>query len=386
MIVAGYFLIFGVIMLLFNASASDVWKAWGVPAMDPHFGDLFNVVAGIENRDAGRAIGDPNPFDPWNRPYIYPSLWLEAKAIGFNRDTIDVFGWLIVLSFFASVLALMGKLSADEGIFTGLFLISPAILTGVERGNIDLVLFPLILAAVALRRHPSAVASLLILVTVLKIHPAGALLVFLAPPWRKTLPWLAGILGVLFLYALTYGKELAVINAHAQHYPFLTFGSAVVGLWLAQMNPSGEPPDFHSLLFWGSVVLLLIGGAVLRFGPRVAPEARWDWELHAFRLGAGLHLALFAVGASNDYGMLFFLFCLPLLFRCWADTGPLRWWAALALTSSLLYVNWNLFSDEYLLRHMLIKQALGWGLAASLIALLNATRSWPTIWLESKSA
>jgi hypothetical protein len=376
-IVAGYFLLLGLMVLVLNAPLSDVWKELGVPAMDPHFGDLRNVVAGIENHDAGRALGDPNPFDPWNRPYIYPSLWLHVQALAFNRDTVVGFGWIIILFFFGSTFALLGKLTAGEGIFTGLFLISPAIMTGVERCNIDLVLFPLILAALALRRWPAASAALLLLATALKLHPVGALLAFAAPPWRKTLPWLAGILGLLFLYLLANWNELAVISAHAQHYPVYTFGSAVCGLWLGQMNPANGPPDFASSFFWGSLVLLAVGIAAVRFSPAIFPEPRWEREIYSFRLGAGLYLALFALGANNDYGLLFFLFCLPLLFRLRLGAAPLRGWAIAALACSLVYVNWDLFSDEYMIRHMLLKQCLAWGLVASLVGLLNATRSWP---------
>ena len=358
-IVAGYFLLLGLMVFMLDAPLSDVWKELGVPALDPHFGDLRNIVAGIENHDAGRVLGDPNPFDPWNRPYIYPSLWLHVQALGFNRDTVVGFGWIIILFFFGSTFALLGKLTAGEGIFTGLFLISPAIVTGVERCNLDLVLFPLILAVLALR------------------HPVGALLAFVAPPWRKTLPWLAGILGVLFLYLLVNWNELAVIGAHAPHYPVSTFGSAVCGLWLGQMNPANGPPDFVSSFFWGSLVLLAVGIAAVRFSPATFPEPRWEREIYSFRLGAGLYLALFALGANNDYGLLFFLFCLPLLFRLRLEAAPIRWWVIAALACSLVYVNWDLFSDEYMLRHMLLKQALAWGLVASLVGLLNATRSWP---------
>jgi len=376
-IVIGYFLLLGLTVFIFQASLTNVWKELGVPAMDPHFGDLRNVVAGIENHDAGRALGDPNPFDPWNRPYIYPSLWLHVQSLGFNRDTVIGYGWIIILLFFGSSFALLGKLTSCEGIFTGLFLISPAIMTGVERCNLDLVLFPLILAALALRRWPAASAALILLTTALKIHPVGAFLAFAAPPWRKTFPWLAGVFGLLLLYLLSNWNELAVISAHAQHYPFYTFGSAVCGLWLAQMNPTNGPPDFAAAFFWGSLFLLAVGVAAVRFSSKMSPEPRWEWETYSFRLGAGLYLALFALGANNDYGLVFFLFCLPLLFRLRLSTNPTRWWAISALACSLIYVNWDLFSEEYLLRHMLIKQTMAWGLTTSLVGLLNAIRSWP---------
>ena len=178
--------------------------------MDPGFGDLQNVVAGIQNQDAGRALGDPNPFDPWGRPYIYPSIWLQIKALGFNSQTVVGFGLFFIFLFFVSAFALLGKLNRYEGIFTGLFLISPALMTGIERCNIDLILFPLILAALALRRWPPAAAALLLFVTALKLHPVGAFIAFLAPPWRRTLPWLAGMVGKTGRPTVAFKTMLAV--------------------------------------------------------------------------------------------------------------------------------------------------------------------------------
>jgi len=347
--------------------------------MDPGFGDLQNVVAGIQNQDAGRALGDPNPFDPWGRPYIYPSIWLQIKALGFNSQTVVGFGLFFIFLFFVSAFALLGKLNRYEGIFTGLFLISPALMTGIERCNIDLILFPLILAALALRRWPPAAAALLLFVTALKLHPVGAFIAFLAPPWRRTLPWLAGMVGVLLIYLFVDRQELAVIGAHAQHYPAYTFGSAVFGFWYAQAYPASGPADASVLFFWGSFFLLLIGVCALRFSPVVPPEPRWEREIYSFRLGAGLYLALFALGSNNDYAMMFFLFCLPLLFRLWHVGNPLQWWAIVALSCSIIYVNWDLFSDEYLLRHVLFKQALSWSLVGSILGLLCATRAWPAL-------
>ena len=148
-ILAAYFAFVALMVTLLPVSVGDVLGQLGVPALsqvgapvlDLHFGDLRNVAAGIENQDAGHAVGDPNAFDPWHRPYIYPSPWLYAKTLGFNENTIGEFATLIIFIFFITIYFLLGRLTPFEGLFTGLFLVSPALMTGVERGNIDLVIF-----------------------------------------------------------------------------------------------------------------------------------------------------------------------------------------------------------------------------------------------------
>lgn len=383
--VGGYFLFVVLAMLVLHTSLSSVLNEAGVPPLNPHFGDLRNVVAGIENKDTGYAVGDPNSFDPWKRPYIYPSIWLHAKILGFNRETVVGFGIAIILLFYASVYSLLGKLTVGEGFFTGLFLISPALMTGIERCNIDLVIFPLILATLALRRKPAASGALIILVTLLKIHPIGALLAFFAPPWKKTLPWLGGILGVLFIYVLINWHELTAISTHAPRYAFYTFGSSVWGNWLYYANVLAGHHDTFPSFALGTLVFVAVGYAFARLSPKLTPQPRWEWEIYSFRLGAGLYLALFALGSSNDYGMLFLLFCLPLLFRLMTvDECSIRWWATVALGTSLTYVNWDLFSEEYLIRHMLLKQALSWIFMASLIVIVSAIRTWPWIQIPDK--
>ncbi len=382
---ASYFAFVALMVTILPVSVGDVLGQLGVPALsqvgepvlDLHFGDLRNVAAGIQNQDAGHAVGDPNPFDPWHRPYIYPSLWLHAKAIGFNENTVGAFAAVIIFVFFISTWFLLGKLSPFEGLYTGLFIISPALMTGVERCNIDLVIFPLVVAALALRRRPSASAALILLVSILKIHPIGALLAFLAPPWKKTVPWIATTLGLLILYTLFHLREFIAIGSRAPQYPMSVLGSNVWGTWLALAGVAPGPIGHATTFIIGTLLLFAMGAVAVSKAPRLAPQPQWEWEVYSFRLGAGLLLALFGLGSNNDYGLMFLLFCLPLLFRLRTSNGPIRQWAWAALLLPLIYVNWDFFSDEFTVRHMILKQPLGWAIIGSLIGVWGATRFWP---------
>jgi hypothetical protein len=383
-LLAGYFLLLALLTCILPLSVGDALKELGVPALEPHFGDLRNVAAGIQNQAAGHAVGDPNAFDPWHRPYIYPGPWLEARWLGFGPETVVTFGVAIIVVFYLSLYTILGKLTPLEGIFTGFFVISPALMTGVERCNINLVIFPLVGAALALRRSPAASGAFILLVSILKIHPIGALLAFFAPPWKKSIPWLAGLLGAFILYTLFNLKEFLVIASLAPHYPLFTFGSDVWGSWLAYAGIASGPLGRLITLGIGTLLLLAVGCAAVHFSPRLSPEPRWEWEAYSFRLGAGLMLAQFALGSNNDYGWMFFLFCLPLLFRLRAIEGPARRWTKAVLLLAFIYVNWDLFSEEYMLRHLLLKQPLAWALMGGLIGLLSTIRSWPIGWSEKR--
>jgi hypothetical protein len=378
-IVIGYFVLIGLPVVLLHVSLTSVWKSWGVPALNPHFGDLVGLIAGIENQDAGRGVGEPNPFDPWHRPYNNPALWLVLKYVGLNRQTEILFGIGFVALFFFSAFHVLKRLTKLQGVYAGLFLISPVVMTGVERGNVDLILFSLLAAALALRRQPLWATLILVLAGILKYHPVGALLALLSPPWRRTLPYLALALVLILVYELAHLKELAAVSAVAPHEAYFTFGSATFALWIAKLGGT-EIINYPNMLIWSDVTLLAVAAIAFVKRPYIAVETAWERELFAFRIGAGIYLFSFALGANSDYRMTFFLFCLPLLFRLRELTGPVHVWANAALFCGLLYANWLFLSDEFLVRHMLLKLLLAWSLAASLAGLTWATLTWPNAW------
>ena len=226
---------------------------------------------------------------------------------------------------------------------------------------------------------------MILFVSILKIHPIGALLAFLAPPWKKNLAWIAAILGLFILYTLFNLREFIAIGSLAPHYPTSVLGSDVWGTWLALAGIAPGPIGHATTLIIGTLLLFALGAFAINKAPRLAPEPRWEWEVYSFRLGAGLLLALFGLGSNNDYGLMFFLFCLPLLFRLRTLASPIRPWAGAALLLTLIYVNWDFFSDEFTVRHMLLKQPLGWAIMGSLLGVLGAVRDWPISWSIAKN-
>ncbi len=376
-IVAFSVLFVGSITLIFNSSLSDVFHGLGVPAMDPHFGDLLGVAAGIEGHDAGIDIRQPNPFDPWHRAYNLPSAWLGMKYLGFNRGTIVPFGFGITALFLGSVWFVLGPLRPLGGVFAGLFLISPVVVTGMERANVDLIVFFVVSVALAFRRRLAFAVPALLFATLLKVYPFGTLIVLFSPPFHRARPWIAGVFAVLALYVLLDWHELRAVAASTPQFPIFSYGLSIFGVWLSYLNVQHPQIAYDIGVFWGAFFFLLAVALAIKFGPRATPDPECEREHFSFQLGAGIYLVSFAVGVSNDYRMIFLIFCLPLLFHLQARPTEIRGWARSALLCGLLYVNWDLFSDELVVRHLLFKQALAWGLVASLVGLLAGTRSWP---------
>ena len=358
--------------------------------MDPHFGDLRNVVAGIENQQAGHARGRPKSLRPMAPPlYLPESHGFMPRYSASTSNTVVAFAAAdhrssIYLSIYFPPSANSRPL---EGFYTGLFIVSPALMTGVERCNIDLVIFlPRRGRARPAPRFPPPPVRLdsshrdpedpshrraprLPRPAVEKNHPVGS----------------PAILGLFVRLYTLQSPGVSWSSAHSRlTIPLSVLGSDVWGTWLALAGVAAGPIGHATTLIIGTLLLFALGSAAVSKAPRLAPDPLWEWEIYSFRLGAGLLLALFALGSNNDYGLMFLLFCLPLLFRLRSMTGSIRHWASAALLLSLIYVNWDFFSDEFTVRHMLLKQPIGWAIMGSLIGLLGATWSWPISWGSKK--
>jgi hypothetical protein len=388
LIVLGYFSILILAHLLLHRPVYQLWqKIYRVPALPEKFTDLRDVVGGAEALHAGedpwkRNIGvdtwgaGANAYDPdpLHRPFNYPRWWLYADYIGLNQQTLKGFGIGMGLLFFACAFFVLGRLTVTEGLLAGLFLVSTCVMFGVERGNIDLVIFSVLTLALAFRRLIPVHCLLISLAAILKIYPAFGLLTLVGQNWRKTLPWLVASAGLLFVYFILNLQELHRIAAVTPHVWNWSYGSSVAILALHELYlHAGRAPFDSKILAIGD--LIMIGVMVVsvwkrpRFGSQINwPE--WERELCSFRLGTGVYLGTFALGANFDYRILFLAFCLPLLFRLRRESNPAQPWATTALILTLLYANTFLLLgfSEYVL-----KEVLMWGIVFILTGLLSST-------------
>ncbi len=73
---------------------------------------------------------------------------MAASILGLGQDDTYLIGSLIVAAFFtAAFLVLPREAPAGVAAIYGLVLCSPAVMLGVERGNVDIALFSMVAAA-----------------------------------------------------------------------------------------------------------------------------------------------------------------------------------------------------------------------------------------------
>ena len=154
----------------------EQWHRLRVPAQTPTFFDMRSVTSAWECDRKGIDPLPSNPCDPHGRPANYPRLWLLPSRLGFGDSATVPLAVANALFFLAVAVVFVGRLRVWEGLVVALALCSPAVMLGVERGNVDLSVFAVLMVALMLFRRQAwmRIVShfLFLLAAMLKIFPA----------------------------------------------------------------------------------------------------------------------------------------------------------------------------------------------------------------------
>jgi hypothetical protein len=330
----------------------DSHKAWhvvGVHSGSVPYADARTVTCAIDNLESGK---DPYFYpDPYGRLYNYPSLWLDLRYIGLTSRTSLAFE-VVLVSMFVGALLLLFR--AWNLLSAGLVLagvVSQPSLFVVERGNVDMAVFSMMIFGFILadRQRPivkSLITRLLVaFLTCLKIYPIAALAVFLRNRKGIGTALLAGVLSVLGLLVTT-GRSLPLVFANTPQVTWASYGSLpfflVLSLhtsrWLATMVE-----NHHLIATGGGAVIAGLSvfaglhwrGALERFLPRLDFESVWGRIAIAC---LAVYCFTFLIGAEFDYRLIFLLGVLAYLVRDLEERGSLR---SLPASIGLLCLLWT---------------------------------------------
>lgn len=241
-------LVFGSLLALYGYDAT--WKLWNIPTMSPHFADLRTITGGAESYAQGFNPMMVNPGDPWQRPLNYPRVWQSLYSMGIDQSHTTYLGITLVLLFFVGICLILPNASYAMIFLVMAAVLSPATLLGVERGNIDLLMFFLAaLSAVAVKRWPVFSAIAVLLGFVLKLFPIFGCAVLFSVN-RSILPrYVLAIVVFAALYiGLTY-SDLMLIKENTPQSINLSYGLNVLWMNLVSLDAAiGEYAKFLSYL------------------------------------------------------------------------------------------------------------------------------------------
>lgn len=297
------------------------WAAVRIPALNRTFGDTRTVTNAIDCVNAGQDPYIVRSFDPWRRTYNYPPIWLELRHLGVTGETTNLIGISLAIIAIAAVLTLFSSRGWVAGILTYLSVLGWPLLWGVERGNIDVLVFGAAVFGFLLIRGRGEFigrAALIIVLTVLKVYPVVMAVVFLRQRngwWRM---FAVAAIAIVALVA-TSGHALQMVFRNTPHDAVRSFG-AMVTLALATghaLRP--EQPQRHLQAAAACLAIALAGSAiwfgcrrahaVCRFLPRLDVQDRFGALAVA---GLAVYCFSFVLGANYDYRLMYLL--LPLAF------------------------------------------------------------------------
>jgi len=337
---SGYYLAVMLIILFFDALFIFVhftnwnigWGAVGVnaPGFNGGFGDFRYIL-----QKATCLKGNELPYAqvqscqqiPWN----YPWLWIPlVDGLGFTLADANIIGVLLAGAFFIFALSLLKKSSAVEGLCVGLALMSPPVMLAIERANIDLIMFMMIVTAchIGTSQKDSGrtfLSSFLILAAAfLKLYPIFALI----PLWlestlkkqRVVLILCAALFGFYCLW--TYND---IMNGMAQtpKMTFVSYGVNVLPEILFENTPYKNTVLSHRgfiQIFLGTVIFSCgyfisryLYERIARAQGDVTPESAF--KMRCFRAGSAIFMgSYFLLGNNWHYRLIFLILCFPQAF------------------------------------------------------------------------
>ena len=298
-----------------------VLSLWAVPHMTPSFADLRSITHGADSYSMGLDPRYENPCDPWERKLNYPQAWMLLYKLGLNSTHTFALGVFIIACFVGSTIFVLPNASNRLLLLFGIAFFSPVTMLTIERGNNDMLMFALVVAAVlASRRSQIASEGILFTSFALKYYPILGWAFFLK---NKVSPFLfrtSIAVGLSVVYLFFKKEELSLINANTQRGPYYSYGLKVFPMKMEELRPLFAEFVQVASFF---IVLLCILLPVLyclkskRFRRLDIQEDCVDF----FRAGSAIYIGTFIIGHSFDYRMIFLLLTLPQLLS-WSSSKP----------------------------------------------------------------
>jgi len=336
---AALFASFTALYLLDAGAYLELMRYWMPYRLTVPFADAAYIEAQLQCWRAGVDVYATNACDMYGRVQAYSPLWLRLWWLPASRDFIAPFGLAIVAGFIAS-LAVLPKIQRKSDIALLLLAVaSPVVGYGVERANVDLIMFALAaLTILCLERSPPARAmgyALIMVAALLKLYPAVLLILVVRERPRVAIGLMLGALIVSDAFTMGWQGELIRMMHNVPQPKFneeglggrrLADGIAVllrdgVGLLNGGATAGTDNLDAPRGAILGILAQLTLGVAMLsrslvRSGALPdAFETLTRREQLCFVTGAALFCGCFITGNSNIYREALLLFTLPALFR-----------------------------------------------------------------------
>jgi len=354
-----------------HATSQHLLQFLGVPALEHPFMDMRGVAAWCEAAAEGK---NPSlkityitfPGEKPVRDFLmnYSPLVLTLGRCGLDQNHAGAWALILASLYAISLWFLFGAFTTRQAFLWSILILSPASVMVVERGNLDMMLFVLIVASLLLRKNALGSTGPIMLAACIKFFPIGALVA----PWRESgkANRMAVILATaVFLTHLFFlNSSLAQIRTSLTGQYQSAFGCTVSADLLRHYGLISD--WIYGLIRIGLTVMGCLFVAILGISGHLTlkPHTRKTLSnrmLYAFFLTAPFMLGLFVLGNQMDYKWIFFLPMVPAMLELLDSPDELESkLSKIWIGGILVYSYWTFFSDEGSLRNALFKQVVMW--------------------------
>ena len=327
------------LLLFLLLGYEHTWRLWNIPVMSPPFADLRVITHGADSVARGLDPLISNPGDQWGRPLNYPRIWQSLYSVGVNKSHTVLLGLGIILSFLAGVVMILPNASNMTSSLVVSALVSPAVLLGIERANIDLFIFFLVALSIVLARKSLALADgVIIFATALKLFPIFGISLLLQGGKKRFIGHALVVLAIAFAYLLATWTDLSLISHATPRATDLSYGMNVAWMRLESVNYAlGILSRFICSAFVVFAAYLLFAGCACPYVLKSPEEGEDSLTLDSFRVGSSIYLGTFILGNNWDYRLIFLILCIPQLSSWMASASQsIKWCSRVALCAMLV--------------------------------------------------
>jgi hypothetical protein len=299
------------------------WRAFGVTPLQPPFFDMHIINAYAACASKGVDAYAPQSCFRYNS-FNIPPAWLWLGSLGVDESDSS---WLSALFIAAAavvmVLLVRGRLWS-HGVIALAAIISPSVMMGVERGNLDLLILALVGSAALIYREARAVCAcgaitLLLLGVVLKLVPIFCVSVA-ARFTKQTFLFACAIAALSFMYLGLILNYVFLIRRNVPTTFGWSYGYKSIFLGIdhirseAGLSPIGLSDTWLPAL---TAALVLICAAIVAVSNFRSLRDFCPVDVStagtAFLFGAGTYCGTYLLGTNYIYRLMFLLLCVPQL-------------------------------------------------------------------------
>jgi hypothetical protein len=358
------------------------WRAFGVTPLHPAFFDMHVI-----NDYAACASNGVDPYAPQacnEDNFNIPPPWLWLGFLGIDgSDSSWLSVMIIALALMVMVLLLQGR-PWYHGVIAMVALISPSVMMGIERANLDLLILALVGSAALIYDEEHAGRELgaltfLCLGVALKLFPIFSI-ALVARLGRRSFLFACALAAFSLIYLGLTIKYVFLIRRNVPTTFILSYGYKVIFLGLdhvrseAGLGPAGLAETWVPAC---TVAVVLISAAVVAFNLFRTRREVCSVDISvagtAFLFGAGIYCGTYLLGTNFIYRLMFLLLCIPQLqdwqSRGW-EHGKAARIAEMGLFGTVLGVLWLNGNANGHSSFLLLPQLLDWFLFFCMAAVL----------------